>query len=171
MIKVERRDDDWVCELWGASTKHPDSMFLFSNFKKTELLEEPEQIYQWLLECASKLTFPFHAKELAEYAQKYYIWDKHYYMVHIWYEDGDAENGPHCSDDVELMLAHNEEEAIRLVKDGYYMEDEFTLVQRPKDDEDYKDVFEPDGYTTERVDWKHITEWFTDLRLELPFEE
>lgn len=171
MIKVERRDNDWVCELWEASTKHPDSMFWFSNFKKAEFIDDSCQIYQWLLECASKLTFPFYAKELAEYAQKYYIWDKQYYMVHIWYEDGDAESGPHCSDGVELILAHNEDEAIQLVKDGYYMEDEFTLVQRPKDDADYRNIFEPDGYTVDKLKQQDVEEWFTDVRMELPFKE
>jgi hypothetical protein len=77
MIKVYQNNaEDYVCELWGASTKHPDSVFHFKNFKKSEFIEEEYQIYQWLLECASKLTWPFHAKELVDYANKeWYNWN------------------------------------------------------------------------------------------------
>lgn len=73
MIKVYDKDNDKILELWGASTKHPDSVFKFSDFKKSPSVDEEHQVFQWLLECASKLTFPFHAKELAEYALKNYI--------------------------------------------------------------------------------------------------
>lgn len=66
-------EKDITLELWGASTKHPDSKFYFSDFKKLSFIDEEHQIFQWLLECASKLTFPFHAKKLAEYALKNYV--------------------------------------------------------------------------------------------------
>lgn len=66
-------EKDITLELWGASTKHPDSKFYFSDFQKSPFVEEKHQIFQWLLECASKLTFPMHAKELAEFALKNYI--------------------------------------------------------------------------------------------------
>lgn len=66
---------DLTCELWGASTKHPDSKFYFSDFQKVPWIDEKYQVFQWLLECASKLTFPFHAKELVEYAlENWYNW-------------------------------------------------------------------------------------------------
>lgn len=66
---------DLICELWGASTKHPDSKFYFSDFQKVPWIDEKYQVFQWLLECASKLTFPFHAKELVEYAlENWYNW-------------------------------------------------------------------------------------------------
>lgn len=52
----------YVCELWGASTKHPDSIFYFDDFKKSDGFEDDLQVFQWLLECASKLTWPMHAK-------------------------------------------------------------------------------------------------------------
>lgn len=76
MIKVYlNKDNNYICELWGASTKHPDSVFNMKNFKKTDFIEDKYQVYQWLLQCASKLTFPFHAKELVDYAQKHwYNW-------------------------------------------------------------------------------------------------
>ena len=82
MIKIyeyERKDaegntfTETTLELWGASTKHPDSEFYFSEFKKNPHLDDKHQIFQWLLECASHLTWPFHAKELAEYALKNYV--------------------------------------------------------------------------------------------------
>ena len=66
-------EKDITLELWGASTKHPDSKFYFSDFQKSPFVEEKHQDFQWLLECASKLTFPMHAKELAEFALKNYI--------------------------------------------------------------------------------------------------
>ena len=76
-IVVYKTKDDTVCELWNASTKHPDSIFYFSDFKKTPFVDEEHQVFQWLLECASKLTFPMHAKELVEYALKNYVtWEK-----------------------------------------------------------------------------------------------
>lgn len=72
-IKLYSRvsDKETILELWGASTKHPDSTFCFSNFRKCEFVDEDAQIFQWLLECASKLNFPFHAMELAEFAMRY----------------------------------------------------------------------------------------------------
>lgn len=78
MIKVYKREDgERVLELWAASTKHPDSVFYFSEFKKCEFIDEEHQVFQWLLECASTLTFPFHAKELVEYALKNWCtWEK-----------------------------------------------------------------------------------------------
>lgn len=75
MIKVYKNDENnYVLELWGASTKHPDSIFHMEDFKMaswvdpTNEKEVEGQVFQWLLECASKLTFPFHAEELARYA-------------------------------------------------------------------------------------------------------
>ena len=72
MIKLYSRvsDRDVVLELWGGSTKHPDSMFFFSDFKKVEFVDENAQIFQWILECASKMNFPFHAYELADFAME-----------------------------------------------------------------------------------------------------
>ena len=73
-IKLYTRlsDHETILELWGGSTKHPDSVFYFSNFKKVEYFEPYTQVFQWLLECASKLTFPFYAKDLTEFALKNY---------------------------------------------------------------------------------------------------
>ena len=57
-----------ILEVWGSSTKHPDCVFFFDRFEKSKFVDEEKQVFQWLLECASKLTFPFHAVMLAEYA-------------------------------------------------------------------------------------------------------
>lgn len=62
-------DDIWL-ELWGSSTKHPDSRFHFSDFKTTDFVRLECQVYQWILECASKLTWPHHAKELVAFAEE-----------------------------------------------------------------------------------------------------
>lgn len=66
-----------VLEIWGASTKHPDVMFFFNDYKKVDFIDEEHQVFQWVLECASKLLFPSTAKELAEYALENLVtWEK-----------------------------------------------------------------------------------------------
>ena len=71
-IKVyKNKVNGYVCELWGASTKHPDSIFFFNDWEfKTDLMDDDLQIFQWLLYIASRLLFPPHAKDLVEYALK-----------------------------------------------------------------------------------------------------
>ena len=69
----ELEDGDKVLELWGASTKHPDKMFFFDNFEKSRFVDEDKQIFQWILECASKLTFPQHAYDLAKFAMEHFV--------------------------------------------------------------------------------------------------
>ena len=82
MLKIyecydENNKKDLTLEIWGCSTKHPDSKFYFSNFEKSIWVAEEYQIFQWLLECASKMNFPTTAKEIAELAFKEYItWEK-----------------------------------------------------------------------------------------------
>lgn len=61
-------DHETILELWGASTKHPDSMFRFSNFKTCDWFPKDRQIFQWILECASKLSWPIHARDLTDFA-------------------------------------------------------------------------------------------------------
>ena len=63
---------DTIFECWGASTKHPDSRFRFSDFKKSEFSIEWMQIYPWLLECASRMEWLGHTKSIADYANKCY---------------------------------------------------------------------------------------------------
>lgn len=81
-IKVfQNADGVYILELWGGSTKHPDSVFSMADFHMADWCDpnNPEvvkgQVFQWLLECASKLTFPFHAAQLAEYAlENWQVW-------------------------------------------------------------------------------------------------
>lgn len=61
-------DHETILELWGASTKHPDSMFRFSNFKTCDWFHPFYQYFQWILECASKLSWPVHARDLTDFA-------------------------------------------------------------------------------------------------------
>ena len=67
---------DTILELWGGSTKHPDSKFFFSDYLKVEYINEDVQIFQWLLECASKMSFPFHAYKIMKFAENYYETNK-----------------------------------------------------------------------------------------------
>ena len=75
-IIVEKIDDDYICELWGASTKHPDASFRYSEWEdKSPYLEDEYQVFQWLLWIASNRLWPFHAKEVVEYAmENWYNW-------------------------------------------------------------------------------------------------
>ena len=61
-----------ILEVWGASTKHPDCIFYFDKFNKSIWVHDEKQIFQWLLECASKMDFPHNALELTEYALENY---------------------------------------------------------------------------------------------------
>ena len=74
MYKLYSRisDHETVLELWGSSTKHPDSAFYFSDFVLSEWFEPEDQIVPWLFECASKMNFPYHAYSLARWACKAY---------------------------------------------------------------------------------------------------
>lgn len=61
-------DRETILELWGGSTKHPDSRFFFSKFELCEWFEPQDQIIPWIFECASKLNLPYHAYSLALWA-------------------------------------------------------------------------------------------------------
>lgn len=74
-IVVFKNDSgNYVLELWGGSTKHPDSVFHMEDYEMANWVDPNDeevvkgQVFQWLLECASKLTFPPHAEALAKYA-------------------------------------------------------------------------------------------------------
>lgn len=75
-VVVYATEDDYICELWGASTKHPDAFFQFSNWEdKNLILSWEDQVFQWLLWIASTRMWPFHAKEITEIALKdWYKW-------------------------------------------------------------------------------------------------
>ena len=65
-------DGDYVCELWEASTRHPDVIYHMNadgKYKKSGLYDDDKyEVFQWLLSIAGDLTFRFHAWSLAQYA-------------------------------------------------------------------------------------------------------
>lgn len=67
---IESRDT--ILQIWGGSTKHPDCVFHFLDFHLSEWFEPEDQILPWLLECASKLSFPVHSYDLAKWAVEWY---------------------------------------------------------------------------------------------------
>lgn len=74
-IKLYKDEDAlYILELWGGSTKHPDLVFKMKNYQFPFWADPNDKndvellVFQWLLECASKQIFPFHAKEIVEYA-------------------------------------------------------------------------------------------------------
>ena len=91
MAKIfKSKEHGYVVEMWGSSTKHPDSIFYFDNFNKTDIFEDNEQVFQWLLECASKMTWPIHAKALVEQAiQDWYPMQKDWHEPELdeWSKD------------------------------------------------------------------------------------
>lgn len=77
MIKVYKNEDnDYVLELWRASTKHPDHRFHMKDFMVNPFIQEKYQVFQWLFECANQLTFPPYTKKLVDYAiEHWYNWN------------------------------------------------------------------------------------------------
>jgi hypothetical protein len=70
-------EKDLTLEVWSSSTKYPDSKFYFSDFSKSILVDDEHQIFQWLLECASKMVLPSTAKQISDLAyEKYITWEK-----------------------------------------------------------------------------------------------
>lgn len=60
-------------ELWGGSTKHPDSVFYFDDWdNKCDWLNDQALIFQWLLWVSSRLSFPMHSEQLAKWAIEFY---------------------------------------------------------------------------------------------------
>ena len=62
--------------IWGASTKHPDCVFCLENLVKSEQFKLSDycsferNLFQFILYCASRLTFDFNAFQLTSYAMK-----------------------------------------------------------------------------------------------------
>jgi hypothetical protein len=74
MYKLYSRlsDKETILELWGASTKHPDSVFFFSQFELSDWFEAKDQIIPWIFECAGKLNIPLHSYFLAKWACNFF---------------------------------------------------------------------------------------------------
>ena len=72
-IYLIRTINDIVFEKWSSSTKHPDVIYSFNSWENiSSFIDYDSQIYQWLLFIASDQQFPFHAKEIADFADKVY---------------------------------------------------------------------------------------------------
>ena len=71
MLYSDISSKETVLELWGASTKHPDTVFHYSDFNKSLWADAQAQIIPWVLECASKLSFPYHSIELARWVLQF----------------------------------------------------------------------------------------------------
>lgn len=78
-IVVYKTEDDVVCELWGASTKHPDATYSMNRaiehelFSKCSFADDPDHdIYQWLLYVASRQTWKNTAKRIVQIAEEWY---------------------------------------------------------------------------------------------------
>ena len=78
MFKLYSRisDHETILECWGASTKHPDSIFHFSDFTLCPWIEPVYQTLPWIFECASKMNLPFHAYKLARWGCRLYDFDR-----------------------------------------------------------------------------------------------
>ena len=76
-IVVYRTEDDVVCELQGASTKHADEIYSINRdikndlFAKCRFADDPNHdIFQWLLYIASRQTWKTTARKIVEIALK-----------------------------------------------------------------------------------------------------
>ena len=71
-IVVYRTEDDVVCELWGASTKHADVIYSMNKDIENGLFARCQfadhDIFQWLLYVASRQTWKQTAIEIVEIA-------------------------------------------------------------------------------------------------------
>lgn len=74
-IVIYKTEDDVICELWGASTKHADVIYSMSRdienelFHRCRFADDPDHdIFQWLLYVASRQTWKNTAKEIVEIA-------------------------------------------------------------------------------------------------------
>lgn len=74
-IVIYKIEDDVICELWGASTKHADVIYSMirdiekGSFTRCQFADNPNHdIFQWLLYVASRQTWKTTAKKIVEIA-------------------------------------------------------------------------------------------------------
>lgn len=75
IVVYKTDDDDVICELWGASTKHADAIYSMNSMVENGLFircafsdNADHDIYQWLLYVASIQMWKNVAKEIVEVA-------------------------------------------------------------------------------------------------------
>ena len=74
-IVIYETEDDVICELWGASTKHADVIYSMNRDIENGLFTacafySDHDIFQWLLYVASRQTWENTAKKIVEIALK-----------------------------------------------------------------------------------------------------
>ena len=74
-IVIYKTEDDVMCELWGASTKHADVIYSMNKdienglFHKCQFADNSDHdIFQWLLYVASRQIWKNTAREIVEIA-------------------------------------------------------------------------------------------------------
>ena len=72
IVVYKDNNNDYVCDLWGASTRHPDAVYHMNadgEYKKSGLYDDDKyEVFQWLLFIAANMTFRFHAYSIVQYA-------------------------------------------------------------------------------------------------------
>ena len=76
-IVIYKTEDDVVCELWGASTKHADVIYSMNRdieidlFRRCQFADAPDHdIFQWLLYLPSRRTGKSTEKKIVKIALK-----------------------------------------------------------------------------------------------------
>ena len=74
-IVIYKTEDDVMCELWGASTKHADVIYSMNKdienglFRRCQFADDPDHdIFQWLLYVASRQVWKNTARKIVEIA-------------------------------------------------------------------------------------------------------
>lgn len=78
-FRLYKRNDDYIFETWGSSTKHPDAMFSFNDWREKEIISELRGFYdfdyswlQWLCYIASTMLFDSTTRGILKYAGNMY---------------------------------------------------------------------------------------------------
>ena len=79
-IVIYKTDDNVICELWGASTKHADIIYSMNRdienglFARCQFADNADHdIFQWLLYVASRQTWKSTAIKIVEIAMAEYV--------------------------------------------------------------------------------------------------
>ena len=79
-LRLYYKNDDFVFEIWGGSTKHPDSTFTFSAWKNREIIPDLRDNYdfdyawlQWLSYIASTMLFESTTRDILQLAGEMYM--------------------------------------------------------------------------------------------------
>lgn len=70
-VLLKQDENGLYIESWGASTKHPDRVEYFSKYDKSEFMSTKENVYLWILKCATECAWYRHATMYLELAEAY----------------------------------------------------------------------------------------------------